>query len=120
MKELTIFKIEYSWYEGEYSKTYLAKDVDLKTFEKDLIEARNFAQSLIGKEVEHDYLGKGYSVECRPEYYEQIIWYLINKLEYFSCSIEKDVTYDVDDDVTGNNIVINKFVKSIERTILIE
>ena len=114
MKELRIFKLKYDWYEGEYEETFLAKDVDIETFEKDLIEAKNFAQNLIEKEVEHDYLGKGYSVACLPEYYEQIIWYLTTKLDYSISNIEEDLVYDVNDGVYGKKISLSKIAKKTE------
>ena len=41
--EFNIFKIEYTWYEEDYGKTLLCKNVERKEFEKDLIEAKNFA-----------------------------------------------------------------------------
>ncbi|MBU0535805.1 MAG: hypothetical protein KKE20_02485 [Nanoarchaeota archaeon] len=98
MKELKIFKIEYSWYEGEHDETLIGKDVNQQSFEKDLLEARRFAESLIGKEAEYsDYPGKGYSVECLPAYYEQIIWYLTTKLGYICCSFDECIEYDISD-----------------------
>lgn len=73
-KIFRIFKIEYNWYEGEHGEIFLGKYVEKEKFEKDLTKAKQFAKSLIGKKVKHqNYLGKGYSVECLPEYYQQII-----------------------------------------------
>lgn len=97
-RAFNIFKIEYTWYEGEHEKTFLGKDVEQKEFEKDLIKAKEFAESLIGKKIEDgNYLGKGYAVECLPEYYEQIVGFLINNLGYIKCYIDKEITYMVDD-----------------------
>jgi len=103
-----IFKIKYVWYEGDNRTSYLAKQVNEKQFEKDILKARDFARSLIGKKVKgFDYLGKGYSVECLPEYFEQIIWYMIEKLGYLECDIDKWVAYFVEDDYS-DEITIRK------------
>ena len=92
--DFNIFKIEYDWYEGEHEETLLGKNIDKKKFEKDLIEAKKFAISLIGNEIKgKNYLGKGYSVECLPEFYEQIIWFLINKKGYIKCNFDENTGY---------------------------
>ncbi len=109
---MNIYKIEYYWHEGEHRETFLAKDVPEEEFEKDIIQAREFAESLIGKEVEYDYLGKGYSVECLPQYYAQIIWFLINKLFYIECYIDDYISYRIEDD--DNRIILKKYEKKIE------
>ena len=113
MNDFNIFKIEYDWYEGEHVEILVGKKVNEKEFEKDLTEAKNFAEGLKGKEVEGDYLGKGYSVECLPEFYEQIVWYLMNKLGYISCDYDDKISYSVESDVKINII---KVQKKIERT----
>ena len=96
--DFNIFKIEYDWYEGEHEEILLGKNIDKKKFEKDLIEAKNFALGLIGNEIKNkDYLGKGYSVECLPEFYEQIIWFLINKKGYIECYFDENTKYNIDD-----------------------
>ena len=41
--EFNIFKIEYSWPEDEHEVTLLGKNVEVKEFEKDLLEAKDFA-----------------------------------------------------------------------------
>ena len=80
MGEFQIFKISYTWYEGEHRETLLAKSVSAEAFEQDLIQAKQFAQSMFDKKINGgDYLGKGYSVQCLPEYYGQIIWFLVKK-----------------------------------------
>jgi len=115
--EFNIFKIEYTWYEEDYGKTLLCKNVERKEFEKDLIEAKNFAESLIGKKIKRaDYLGKGYSVECLPEYYEQIIWFLIEKKGYSECIFDKDIIYSIDDSSNGKKIQIKRYEKEIKIT----
>ena len=114
MNTINIFRIGYTWYEGEHSETLLAKNVERKEFEKDLVKAKNFAVSLIGKKIKKgEYLGKGYRVECLPEYYEQIIWFLIKKLKYMECNYTEDIDYDVCD-YSYKEIRINKSEKKID------
>lgn len=118
MKMFNIFKIEYDWCEGEHEETLLAKDIEREEFEKDLVEGRKFAESLIGKEeIRMNYLGKGYSIECLPEYYEQIIWFLINKKGYIECYFDYDITYSVNDEA-DKKIGLEKSEKKIERKAL--
>jgi len=104
-----IFKIRYEWYEDDADTSYLAKAVNEKQFEKDVTKARDFARSLLGKKIKDlkPYLGKGYSVECLPEFYMQIIWYLIEKLGYLECNIDKWTAYFVEDDYS-DKITIRK------------
>ena len=114
--EINIFKLEYDWYEGEHKEILIGKDTSQEQFEKDLNEAKNFAISLIGKEIKnHDYLGKGYSVECLPEYYEQIVWFLINKKGYAECFYDKDISYSVDDS-PDKKISVNKYENKVNQT----
>ena len=89
-KTFNIFRIEYSWYEGEHDETLVGNYVERNEFEKDLIKAKEFAESLMGIEIKNfeDYLGKGYSVECLPQFYNQIIWFLTNKLNYVDLNLE--------------------------------
>ena len=115
MKEFNVFKMEYSWYEGEHEETWLGKVVDEKEFEQDLCKAKDFAENLMGKTIKGEYLGKGYSVECLPEYYHQIIWYLMHKANYVSCEVGEEVSYDIDDDAHGNKITITRCEKQIQR-----
>lgn len=111
---MNLFKIEYTWYEGEHDETLLGKDVKTEEFENDLKKAKDFAQSLIGrKEIdsgEGDYLGKGYSCECLPQYYRQILWYLTTKLGYIDCDMNECVHYDVSD-WGKDKIILTKFEK---------
>lgn len=119
MAEFNIFKIDYDWYEGEHYETLLGKEVSTDEFEKDLIEAKKFAISLIGKEVKRDYLGKGYSIECLPEFYSQIIWYLTNRLKYVSCKYDDDAAYAISDDDSKSKITVTKSEKKTERKELV-
>ncbi|MDD4877643.1 MAG: hypothetical protein PHO02_01250 [Candidatus Nanoarchaeia archaeon] len=95
---MNIYRIYYDWCEGEHEETLLGKEVSKEKFEKDLIKAIRFAKSLIGKKADREnYLGKGYSVECLPEYYEQVIWFLINKNGYIECRFDTRLQYRIDD-----------------------
>ncbi len=114
MNELNIFKIEYDWCEGEHEETLLGKNVEREEFEKDTIKAKKFAESLIGTKIKKgNYLGKGYCVQCLPEYYEQIIWFLTKKLKYVVCNFDSDIRYNVDD-FPSKKISINKFIRKTE------
>ena len=109
---MNIYKLCYTWYEGEYEETLLGKNVESEQFEQDLLKAREFAQSLIGTEIkEGDYRGKGYRIECLPEYYEQFIWFLTSKLGYIQCYFNQDINYYVEDQ--SKTISINKRQKTI-------
>jgi len=111
---MKIFKIQYNWYEGEYDDALLGKDVEKVEFERDLVKAKDFAISLLGKESRE--LGKGYRVECRPEYYQQIIWYLEEKLGYVRCWMDDYVYYDVDDNHSPEEkISVIKSERKVER-----
>tara|TARA_Y100000310_G_C20086521_1_gene536290 strand:- start:18 stop:374 length:357 start_codon:yes stop_codon:yes gene_type:complete len=115
MGELNIFKVEYDWYEGEHSEVLVGKNVNQEDFEKDLLKARDFAENLKGKKVESgETLGKCYRVECLPEFYEQILWYLCEKLSYVYCCYDENICYSVDDDFS-KRISIIKEVKKTER-----
>lgn len=116
-KLFNIFKIEYNWCEGEHEETFLGKNVDEREFDKDLIKAKNFAKSLLGKNIETwDYLGKGYTIECLPKYYEQIIWFLVDKMKYIECYFNNDIFYRVgSDEMTKDKIELTKFNKKIKR-----
>jgi len=112
--ELKIFKIRYEWYEEDRGETLLAKDVTKEQFEKDLIEARDFAESLKGKEIrEGSTLGKGYSTECLPEFYSQIIWFLTENKGYSECQYSESEDYYVDDD-SEKKIGLQKRMKKTE------
>lgn len=113
MGDINIFKIRYEGYEGEFGEALLAKDATKEQFEKDLFEARDFAESLKGKEVEMgSYLGKGYSTECLPQFYAQIIWFLTEKKGYSESQYNENEEYYVDDD-SQKKIGVQKRVKKI-------
>lgn len=107
-KTLNIFKISYIWCDGDCDKILIGKDATKEVFEQNLKEARDFAISLIGKKKEGDYLGKGYSVECLPEFYHQIVWFLITKKGYIKCNFDETIEYDIDDFDPKNKIVVTK------------
>ena len=110
-----IFKVEYNWYEGEHEEAFLGKSIEREEFEKDLIEAKDFAKSLIGKNYKNRvYLGKGYSVECLPEYYEQIIRFLVENKSYVECYFDNKISYSVDDFDDGKKIHISKCEEKTE------
>lgn len=111
---MEIFKIKYEWYEGDSGETYLGKVINKFEFEENLKEALEFAKKLIGNEIEDsDYLGKGYRVECLPEFYNQIIWFLINQKGYTECSIDESQYYV--DDNSDEKIFIEKVDEEIKR-----
>ncbi len=112
---MNIFKIEYNWYEDDHEEVLLGKNVEREEFEEDLIKAKEFAESLIGIEIkEGEYLGKGYRVDCLPEYYSQIIWFLTEKLGYIICRYDIKITYDINDH-QHKKIGIVKSVRKIEQ-----
>lgn len=116
MTELNVFKVEYFWYEGEHEAIFLAKDTKMEEFEKDLLEAKNFADKLKGIEIkEGNYLGKGYRVECLPEFYAQIIWFLTEKKEYKECQLNESISYIIDDNA-NKEIDITKDEEITKRT----
>lgn len=115
MNGFQIFKISYQWYEDDHEETLLGKNVSKDDFENDLIEARKFAEGLIGAKIkEGSYLGKGYRVECLPEYYEQILWFLTEKKGYVECDMDVDVEYFIDDESSGKKMAIRKRMRKIE------
>lgn len=112
MEELRIFRIYYDWYEDDHEETLIGKRVSEEEFEKDIMEAINFAKSLIGKEREYgDYLGKGYSVECLPEYYEQVLWFLTKKKGYVYCDFNMEMQYKIEDDFQKKIIAMKRIEK---------
>ena len=114
MENLNIFKIEYDWHEGDHGEILLGKRINRESFENDFIKAKEFAESLVGKKIEDEnYIGKGYHIECLPAYYEQIVWFLINKLGYIECNYNDETTYHVED-TYDREILINKSKKKVE------
>lgn len=114
MHEFNLFKVSYQWCEGDHKEVLLGKSISKEDFERDLIEARDFAEKLIGMEIkEGSYLGKGYRVECLPEYYEQIIWFLTEKRGYVECYNDENIEYFTEDD-GSSKIYIRKRVQKTE------
>jgi len=115
---MNIFKIEYDWYDGDHSEILIGKDVNQSQFEIDILKAKVFAESLMGKEIkERDYLGKGYRVDCFPEYYEQIVWFLTSKLGYIECGYDSNILYNVEA-FSNTKIGIIKSEKKVNRSTL--
>jgi len=85
MKELNLFKLEYSWYEGEYNNIVLATTKKKEEIEKDLKEANKKTKIKEG-------------VDCLPTKYNLIINFL-ERRGYIICNFIKDQIYSVDDDV---------------------
>ncbi len=78
------------------------------------MKAKKFAESLRGKMINKgEYLGRGYRVECLPEFYAQILWHLTEKQGYTYCYYNADTHYGVDDDI-NKKIKIAKLEKRIE------
>ncbi|MFH1065515.1 MAG: hypothetical protein V1734_03355 [Nanoarchaeota archaeon] len=114
MKELRIFRIYYDWYEDDHKETLLGKRVSEEEFEKDIMEAINFAKSLIGKEMKFgDYLGKGYSVECLPQYYGQVVWFLTEKKGYLLCDFDMEIQYKIEDEYK-DRITARKRIETVQ------
>ncbi|MBU0627922.1 MAG: hypothetical protein KKC75_01925 [Nanoarchaeota archaeon] len=51
-------------------------------------------------------------MECLPEYYDQVIWFLINKLKYITCYMEDGIRYNILDD---NGIMVRRLREKVER-----
>ena len=114
MANFNLFRIKYEWYEGDCGEILIGKKVSVEEFENELIKAKDFAKSLSGKKIKSgDYLGKGYRVECLPEVFEQILWYLTEKEEYIECSYDESVCYDIDDN-QNKKVTITKLKKKTE------
>lgn len=104
MTELNLYKFKYYWCEGEEQTTYLAKNVNESEFLTDLAQALEFANSLRGTELETNKFfeaGKNYGVECLPEYYAQVIYYMTEKLKYYEIDQDDRVEYILDDHTNG-------------------
>ncbi len=118
MTKFKIFKIEYDWFEGEHGESLLINKVPKEKFEKDILEAKEFAEKLKEVEIkEGEFLGKGYRVKCLPEFYQQIIWFLIEKKGYQECRFDSKVSYVVDDTL-NKEISVEKFEKITKKCIL--
>ncbi|MFA6023498.1 MAG: hypothetical protein WC781_05410 [Candidatus Pacearchaeota archaeon] len=107
---------------------FFAKNVSSSEFEKDLQEAKNFAEELSGKKIVQQkwdmfgFLGKGYFNECLGEYFEQIAWYLQEKKGYISCQIKDNLTYVIRTENTEERkeekIIIEKKLTSVMNRVL--
>jgi hypothetical protein len=115
-ESFNIFRVEYQWVEGEEGFTLVGKGVTRRRFEKDLSEAKRFAESLRGKEIiSGENLGKGYYTECIPEYYRQILWFLKNKKGYVYCYFDEHFAYKVDNGL-GRSILVERKEKRTKRS----
>ena len=96
MGELNLFKLQYTWYEGEFQSYILATTKDKKGIEKDLKEAI--------KKIKND------DVDCLPSKYSRIIDFLIKK-GYLICNFIENPVYEVDDDMSFKklNKIINRY-----------
>ena len=114
MTYISIFKIRYEWYEGDHEEILLAKEVTKEQFEKDLTAAKDFAENLKGKENKEDSsLRRRYSIECLPDFYLQVIWFLTEKKGYKECQYDESEEYYIEDD-SEKTIGIQKRTKKIE------
>ena len=101
MNTMNLFKIQYSWYDGDEDEILLAKDATQEQFDKDIMEARDIAQSLIKTSnsmtnIEH------YNVECLPSFYQEVIKYLQKQKGYIEISPNDDFHYEVHDKGSEN------------------
>ena len=97
MSTMQLYKISYDYYEGEHEETLLAKDVDKEQFDKDIMEAKDYAQSLIGLKYKKSNFSVPYSVEYLPEFYNKIVDYLETQKGYVEIHTNDDVCYEIDD-----------------------
>ena len=86
-KNLNLFKLQYSWYEGEFDSTILATTKEQKEIENDLKEAVGSVKIDAKKEK---------AVDCLPEAYERIVNILTQK-GYVVCYFLIDPDYYVRD-----------------------
>jgi len=100
MSTMQLYKISYDYYEGEHEETLLAKDVDKEQFDKDIMEAKDYAQSLIGLKYKKSNFSVPYSVECLPEFYNKIVDYLETQKGYVEIHTNDDIHYEVQDSGT--------------------
>ena len=84
-KILHLFKLQYSWHEGEYDSTILATTKEQKEIEEDLKEAASSVK--IDEKKEKD-------VDCLPTAYDKIVNILTRK-GYTVCYFIKDPVYSV-------------------------
>lgn len=82
---LNLFKLQYSWHEGEFQSCILATTKEQKQIEKDLKEAASSVK--IDEKKEKD-------VDCLPTAYDKIVNILTRK-GYTVCYFIKDPVYSV-------------------------
>lgn len=107
MKELNLFKLQYTWYEGEFCSYILATTKSKKEIEKDLKEAVKKVK--IPKK----------DVDCLPSKYRRIIDFLTMK-GYFICNFIDNSVYGVDDETKKGACkykIENKEIKKFRRKI---
>ena len=99
-KILHLFKLQYSWYEGEFGSTILATTKENEEIEQDLREIANSIRINRKKEEgAHD---------CLPEAYRRIVNFLEQK-GYTVCYFLSDPEYYVDDVGFIKNIRLHKY-----------
>lgn len=86
-KILYLFKLEYSWYEGEHQSTILAIAKEKEEIEKDLQEIANSINSDGKKEN---------VIEYKPHAYREIVSILEQK-GYMVCYFLSDPEYEVEE-----------------------
>ena len=96
---LHLFKLQYSWYEGEFQSTILATAKEKEEIEHDLKE--------IGNSIRID-RKKEDTVDCKPEAYRRIISILEQK-GYIVCYFLSDPEYYVDEVCYIKNIRQHKY-----------
>ena len=98
-KILHLFKLQYSWYEGEFGSTILATTKEEEEIEHDLKEIANSIR--IDRKKED-------AVDCKPEAYRRIISILEQK-GYIVCYFLSDPEYYVDEVCYIKNIRQHKY-----------
>lgn len=98
-KILHLFKLEYSWYEGEHQSTILAAAKEQEEIEQDIRDAANSLKTYQIEEKVRIY---------KSDAYQKIISILEQK-GYMVCYFLSDPEYYVDDVGFIDNIKIQKF-----------
>ncbi|MEK6869095.1 MAG: hypothetical protein AABX74_02615 [Nanoarchaeota archaeon] len=97
-KILHIFRLQYTWYEGEHDSTILATTKEKEEIEKDLKDAASLIETDVKREKEAVY---------KPDAYQRIIEILKQK-GYIVCYFLIDQEYYVEEIGTVEN---TKFLK---------
>ncbi|MEK6828315.1 MAG: hypothetical protein AABX78_03110 [Nanoarchaeota archaeon] len=98
-KILHLFKLEYSWYEGEFQSTILATTREKEEIEQDIREIANSIRIDRKKEDAFD---------CKPEAYRRIVNALVQK-GYVVCYFLSDPEYYVDEVGYIKNARLHKY-----------